>query len=99
VKIDRYVKCALTVIAIALVVIAARPWLPAGDVLDAVRPVAAEAQPGPAKYEVTVPRSWGKLVGFSSNNLLLESAEGLRIVDVEGRAPEYPRVKVLVRWQ
>ena len=98
-SLDRYVKCVLTVIAIALVVIAVRPSLPVTDVLDVVRPVVAEAQSGLPKYEVTVPRSWGKLVGFSSNNLLLESAEGLRIVDVEGKPPEYPKVKVLVRWQ
>jgi hypothetical protein len=99
VNLDRYVKCVLTVIAIALVAIAARPWLPASDVLDVVRPVVAEAQGSTPKYEVSVPKSWGKLVGFSSNNLLLESSEGLRVVDVEGKAPEYPRVKVLIRWQ
>jgi hypothetical protein len=99
VKLDRYVKCVLTVIAIALVVIAVRPWLPATDVVELIRPVTAEAQSGVPKYEVTVPKSWGKLVGYGSNNLLLESSEGLRIVDVEGKPPEYPRVKVLVRWQ
>ena len=98
-NVDRYVKAVLTVIAIALVVIAVRPWLPASDVLHVLRPVVAEAQSGLPKYEVTVPKSWGKLVGFSSNNLLLESAEGLRIVDVEGKPPEHPRVKVMVRWQ
>lgn len=98
-NLDRYVKGLLTVIAIALVVIAVRPWLPASDVLDVVRPVVAEAQSGAPKYEVTVPKSWGKLVGLSSNNLLLESSEGLRVVDVEGKAPEYPRVKVMIRWQ
>ncbi|MGH7316502.1 MAG: hypothetical protein ACREJS_09615 [Candidatus Rokuibacteriota bacterium] len=89
---DRYVKGVLTVIALALVAIAANLWqVP-------VRPSAADAQT-PAKYEVSVPRAWGKLVGFSNNNLLLESTEGLRIVDVEGREPEYPKVKVHVRWK
>jgi hypothetical protein len=39
------------------------------------------------------------VVGFSNNNLLIEGPEGLRIVDVEGREPEYPKVKVLVRWK
>lgn len=97
VNLDRYVKCVLTVIAIALVAIAVRPWLPVSDGLQVVR--AAEAQTGLPKYEVTVPKAWGKMVGFSSNNLLLESSEGLRVVDVEGKAPEYPRVKVLIRWQ
>jgi len=89
---DRYVKGVLAVIALALVAIAANLWqVP-------VRPSAADAQT-PAKYEVSVPRAWGKLVGFSNNNLLLESTEGLRIVDVEGREPEYPKVKVHVRWK
>jgi hypothetical protein len=88
---DRYVKGVLTVIALALVAIAAQLWR------DQLRPAAVEAQT--AKYEVGVPRTWGKLVGFSNNNLLLESGEGLRIVDVEGREPEYPKVKVHVRWK
>ncbi|MGH7396296.1 MAG: hypothetical protein ACRELW_02055 [Candidatus Rokuibacteriota bacterium] len=89
---DRYLKGVLTVIALALVAIAANLWQ------VRVRPSAADAQT-PAKYEVGVPRAWGKLVGFSNNNLLLESTEGLRIVDVEGREPEYPKVKVHVRWK
>jgi hypothetical protein len=89
---DRYVKGVLTVIALALVAIAASLWQ--GRLL----PAALEAQT-PAKYEVSVPRAWGKLVGFSNNNLLLESADGLRVVDVEGREPEYPKIKVHVRWK
>ena len=87
---DRYVKGVLTVIAGALVAIAAHLWL------AELRPqvVAAET---PAKYEVGVPRAYGKLVGFSNNNLLLESSDGLlRIVDVEGREPEYPKIKVQI---
>lgn len=88
---DRYVKAVLTVIAFALVAIAAHLWQ------DQLRPAAVEAQT--AKYEVAVPRAWGKLVGFSNNNLLLEGSDGLRIVDVEGREPEYPKVKVHVRWK
>jgi hypothetical protein len=49
---------------------------------------------------VTVPKAWGKLVGFSNNNLLLEAPDQtLRIVDVEGKAPEYPKLKSLIRWQ
>jgi hypothetical protein len=88
---DRYVKAVLTVIAFALVAIAAHLWQ------GQLRPAAVEAQT--AKYEVAVPRAWGKLVGFSNNNLLLEGSDGLRIVDVEGREPEYPKVKVHVRWK
>ncbi len=97
---DRYIRAALTVIAVALVVIAVRPWLPEPGSLESVRPDPAYAQSMVAKYEVTVPKSWGKLVAYSNNNLLLEASDQtLRIVDVEGKAPEYPRVKVLIRWQ
>ena len=87
---DRCVKSVLTVIALALVAIAGNLWL------TLLRPRAAVAET-PAKYEVGVPRAWGKLVGFSNNNLLLESSDGLlRIVDVEGREPEYPKIKVQI---
>ena len=94
---DRYTKIVLTVIAVALAVIAVRPLMP--SVLERVRPDVAQAQTITPKYEVTVPKSWGKYVAFSNDNLLLESADGLRIVDVEGKGPEYPKVKVLIRWQ
>ena len=97
---DRYTKVVLTVIATALVVITARAWLPESAVLEAVRPGAVEAQTEAAKYEVTVPKAWGKLVAFSNNNLLLEAPDhSLRVVDVEGKAPDFPKVKVLIRWQ
>ena len=90
---DRYVKGLLTVIALALVAIAAHLWQ------GQLRPGAVDAQT-PAKYEVGIPKAWGKLVGFSNNNLLLESSDGvLRIVDVEGKEPEYPKIKVQVRWK
>ncbi len=89
---DRYTKAVLTIIAVALVVIAIRPWLPVPD--------AAQAQTAAAKYDVMLPKSWGKYVAYSNNNLLLEAQDQtLRIVDVEGKAPEYPKVKVLIRWQ
>ena len=90
---DRYVKSVLTVIALALVAIAANLWH------SEFRASIAGAET-PAKYETGVPRAWGKLVGFSNNNLLLESSDGmLRIVDVEGREPEYPKIKVQIRWR
>ena len=94
---DRYTKAVLTVIAIALVALVAQPFVPA--LLGSARPDPAWAQTSAAKYEVVVPKAWGKFVGFSNNNLLLESSEGMRIVDVEGKPPEYPKVKVLVRFQ
>jgi hypothetical protein len=97
-KSDRYTKLVLTVIAIALVAIAARPFVPAW--LEALSPDSAQAQGPVAKYEVVVPKAWGKFVGFSNNNLLLEASDGsMRIVDVEGKAPEYPKVKSLIRYQ
>lgn len=89
---DRYVKGVLTVIALALVAIAAHLWQ------GQLRPAAVDAQPL-ARYEVSIPKAWGKVVGFSNNNLLLESSDGLRIIDVEGKEPEYPKVKVQVRWK
>jgi hypothetical protein len=94
---DRYTKIVLTVIAVALVVIAVRPLVP--TVLDAVRPEIAQAQQVTPKYEVVIPKSWGKYLAFSNNNLLLESPEGWRVVDVEGKMPEYPKVKALIKWQ
>ena len=49
---------------------------------------------------MVVPKDWGKLVAFGNNNLLLEAPDkSLRIVDVEGKAPEYPKVKAHIRWQ
>jgi hypothetical protein len=94
---DRYTKIVLTVIAVALVVIAVRPLTP--SVLERVQPEVAQAQTVTPKYDVTIPKAWGKYVGYSDNNLLLEGPDGWRIVDVEGRMPEYPKVKVLIRWQ
>jgi hypothetical protein len=95
--VDRYTKAILTLIAVCLLALAARPWLP--TLLGAARPDPAWAQITAPKYEVVVPKSWGKYIGFSNNNLLLEASDGLRIVDVEGKPPEYPKVKVLIRWQ
>ena len=88
--IDRYTKLILTVIAVALVALVVQQWTPIPR---------ASAQTTAAKYEVTIPKAWGKFIGFSNNNLLMESSEGMRIVDVEGKPPEYPKVKVLVRFQ
>jgi hypothetical protein len=79
---DRYLKAVLTVIAVALVAIAANSWL------TTLAPRRAEAQTATAKYEVTIPKAWGKILSFSNNNLLLEATDGtLRIVDLEGKAP------------
>ena len=95
--VDRYLRVTLTVIAVALVAIAARPLLDLGA--RGLTPAGAEAQGGTPRFEVSLPKAWGKLVGYANNNLLLEAADGsLRIVDVEGKAPEFPRVKAHIRW-
>jgi hypothetical protein len=94
---DRYTKIVLTVIAVALVVIAVRPLVP--TVLERLQPEVAQAQSMTPKYDVTIPKSWGKYLAYSNNNLLLEGADGWRIVDVEGKPPEYPKIKALIRWQ
>ena len=98
--VDRYTKAVLTVIAVALVALAVRPWLPEAGWSSSLRPQPAHAQTAVPKYEVSVPKTWGKFVAFSNNNLLLEASDHtLRIVDVEGKAPEFPKVKALIRWQ
>jgi len=82
------------VIAVALVAIAVNAWR------VTLSPRGAEAQTSVAKYELTLPKAWGKIISFSNQNLLLESSDGtLRVVDLEGKPPEYPRVKVQVKWQ
>ena len=98
--VDRYSKIVLTVIAAALVVIAARPLLPEAGLRTWLLPEAALAQTAAPKYEVVVPKAWGKFIAFSNNNLLLEGrTRPLRIVDRRGKSPEYPKVKVQIRWQ
>ncbi len=98
--VDRYAKTVLTVIAIALVIIAVRPWLPESPWPDAFRATPALAQTSIPKYgELVVPKAWGKFVSYSNNNLLLEAPDkSLRVVDLDGKAPEYPKLKVIVHW-
>ena len=93
--VDRWTKVVLTVIAAALTALAAHAWL--GHLV----PTTAEAQTSTPKYgEVSLPRSWGKITSFSNGNFLMEASDGtMRIVDVDGKAPEYPKVKVHIRWQ
>ena len=90
-KLDAYAKAVLTVIAIALVAIAANPWV------QRLSLSAAEAQE--ARYVVTIPKAWGKIIGFSNNNLLMEDREGTyRSVDLEAKS-EATRLKVLLKMQ
>jgi hypothetical protein len=90
-KLDAYAKAVLTVIAIALVAIAVHPWA------QRMSPSSAEAQE--PRFVVTIPKSWGKIVGFSNNNLLMEASDGTyRSVDLEAKS-DVTRVKALVRMQ
>ena len=92
--VDRWTKVVLSVIAVALTALAAHAWL------ERLMPTTAEAQTATPKHEVALPKSWGKIVNFSNGNLLMESSDGtLRMVDVDGKSPEYPKVKVQIRWQ
>jgi hypothetical protein len=90
-KLDAYVKAVLTVIAIALVALAVQPWR------ERLSLSSAEAQE--ARYQVVIPKAWGKIIGFSNNNLLMEDREGTyRSVDLEAKS-EATRVKVLMKMQ
>lgn len=88
--IDRCLRAVLTVIAVALVVIAVTPWL------RLIAPAPARAADAP--YELNVPKAWGRLVGYADGNLLLEAADGsLRVAEITGKPPEYPKTKALVK--
>ncbi len=88
--IDRYLKAVLTVIAVALVAIAATPWL------RLVVPAPATAADTP--YELNVPKTWGRIVAYSDGNLLLETPDGsLRVAEITGKPPEYPKTKALIK--
>ena len=90
-KPDAYASAVLTVIALALVAIAANPWVQRLSLSP------AEAQE--ARYVVTIPKAWGKIIGFSNNNLLMEDREGTyRSVDLEAKS-EATRLKVLLKMQ
>jgi hypothetical protein len=96
---DRSTKALLAVIAVALVVIAARPLLSGPSWPDALRLAPAQAQTSAAR-EATIPKAWGKFVTYSSGNLLLEGPDrSLRIVDLDGKPPEYPKLKWIIKWE
>ena len=77
-KIDLYTKGVLTLIAVALTVIALNRWITPHRWLQALQPQHAEAQRG-----ITVPKAWGKVVAYSGGgwNILFEAPDGsLRVV-------------------
>ena len=67
---DRYTKLVLTVIALALAGLAVHAWV------DRLAPPLAEAQTATPKYEVSLPKSWGKITHFSNGNLFMEASDG-----------------------
>ena len=90
-KIDRYTKIVLTVIAVALTAIALNPWV------QTISLRAAEAQIGPPRYETSIPKAWGRVVNFGGGDVMLEDKDGvLRQIEVAGKPPEYPKLKVVV---
>ena len=97
--IDRYTKAVLTVIAVALVVIAVRPYVPASIWPAALQVAPAQAQTMAAR-EATIPKAWGKYVSYSGGNLQLEGPDkSIRIVDLDGKLPEYPKLKWIIKFE
>jgi len=96
---DRYVKAVLTVIAVALVVIAARPYVSTAIWPGALQVTPAQAQTMAAR-EATIPKAWGKYVSYSGGNLQLEGPDkSIRIVDLDGKPPEYPKLKWIIKFE
>ena len=97
--IDRYTKAVLTVIAVALVVIAVRPSVPASIWPAALQVAPAQAQTMAAR-EATIPKAWGKYVSYSGGNLQLEGPDkSIRIADLDGKPPEYPKLKWIIKFE
>ena len=97
--IDRYTKAVLTVIAVALVVIAARPYVPTATWPQMLHVAPAQAQSMAAR-EATIPKAWGKYVSYSGGNLQLEGPDkSIRIVDLDGKPPEYPKLKWIIKFE
>src|SRR5215831_10777580 len=97
--IDRYTRAVLTVIAVALVVIAVRPYVPASIWPAALQVAPVQAQSMAAR-EATIPKTWGKFVSYSGGNLQLEGSDkSIRIVDLDGKPPEYPKLKWIIKFE
>jgi hypothetical protein len=97
--IDRYTKAVLTVIAVALVVIAVRPYVSASIWPATLQVAPAQAQTMAAR-EATIPKAWGKYVSYSGGNLQLEGPDkSIRIVDLDGKPPEYPKLKWIIKFE
>ena len=97
---DRYTKVVLTLIALALIAIAARPFVTESGWPELVSLATAQGQLPAGVREATIPKAWGKYVGYQSGNLLLEGSDrSLRIVDLDGKPPEYPKMKWVIKFE
>ena len=97
--IDRYTKAVLTVIAVALVVIATRPYPPSTSWPQVLKVTPAQAQTMAAR-EATIPKTWGKYLSYGGGNLLLEGPDkSFRIVDLDGKPPEFPKLKWILKFE
>lgn len=98
--IDRYMKAVLTVIAVALVVIAVRPYVPSSTSWPQVMKISpAEAQTAAAR-EATIPKNWGKFMTYAGGNLFLDRGDrSYAIVDLDGKPPEYPKLKWIIKFE
>ena len=96
---DRYVKAVLTVIAVALVVIAARPYVSTAIWPGALQVTPAQAQTMAAR-EATIPKGWGKFMTYAGGNLFLDKGGNTyNIVDLDGKPPEYPKLKWTIKFE
>jgi hypothetical protein len=98
--IDRYTKAVLTVIAVALVVIAVRPYFSGSAVTSALQVTPAQAQTS-AVREATIPKAWGgRYIGYGGGNLLLEGPDkSYRVIDLDGKPPEFPKLRWIIKFE
>src|SRR2546430_16442173 len=87
--IDRYTKAVLTVIAVALVVIAVRPYFSGSAVTSALQVAPAQAQTS-AVREATIPKAWGgNYIGYGGGHPLPEGPDKtFPVLDLDRQPPE-----------
>ena len=77
---DLYVKAALAVIAVALVMLAVNPWITTAQVLK-------EGAPPEPQQPQAIPKAWGRVAGVTvDRSLVFEGPDGtVRFVTFFGR--------------